>query len=148
MTKWNRPEVGLLVLRVAIGLIFLLHGGMNLIGGRESFMREILGMVGMTLPDWLLLFVTLVEFFGGIALLAGLYARLAALVLACEMVVVVLMFHLQQGFFIVSVPNVPLAYGFEYHVALIGGLVCIAFGGPGVWAVESTFVGAGGDPRV
>ena len=37
--------------------------------------------------------------------------------------------------FIVAVPNVPLAYGFEFHVALIGGLACLAFSGPGIFHI-------------
>ena len=52
-----------------------------------------------------------------------------------EMIVVVVLFHARQGFFIVAVPNVPLAYGFEYHVALIGGLLCTALAGPGALSI-------------
>ncbi|NIR43846.1 MAG: DoxX family protein [Gemmatimonadetes bacterium] len=132
----RKPETGLLVLRVAMGIIFLLHGSMKLFGGRESFVREMLAMVGWDMPNVLLTLVAIVETLGGLALMLGLFARLAGLVLAVEMVVAVALFHLGQGFFIVAIPNVPLAYGFEYHVALVGGLICIALGGPGAGALQ------------
>jgi len=137
MLKWNKPRVGLFVLRLALGTIFLLHGVMDLTGGRESFVREMLVMVGWSLPDALWWVVTVTEVLGGLALLLGLFTREAATLLALEMVGATLLFHLHQGFFIVAVPNAPLAYGFEYHIALVGGLACLALSGPGKWALAS-----------
>jgi putative oxidoreductase len=147
MIRWHKPEVGLLVLRVAIGLIFLLHGWMNLFGGQESFVREMLSMVGWSIPDAVLWFVTFIESVGGLALVLGLFTQPAALLLSVEMVVAVALFHVRQGFFIVAIPNVPLAYGFEYHVALVGGLVCLILGGPGTWALEARVLKAVGEAR-
>lgn len=144
----RKPEVGLFVLRLAMGAIFFLHGWMKLFGGQESFVREMLAMVGWQMPDWLLLVLAVVEILGGLALILGLFARLAALVLAVEMVVAVLLFHLGQGFFIVAIPNVPLAFGFEFHVALVGGLVCVAIGGSGVASLQDKIVGTGIPPDV
>lgn len=144
----RKPEVGLFVLRLAMGAIFFLHGWMKLFGGQESFVREMLAMVGWQMPDWLLLVLAVVEILGGLALILGLFARLAALVLAVEMVVAVLLFHLGQGFFIVAIPNVPLAFGFEFHVALVGGLVCVAIGGSGVASLQDKIVGTGVPPDV
>ena len=147
MIRWHKPEVGLLVLRVAIGLIFLLHGWMNLFGGQESFVREMLSMVGWSIPDAVLWFVTFIESVGGLALVLGLFTQPAALLLCAEMVVAVALFHARQGFFIVAIPNVPLAYGFEYHVALVGGLVCLILGGPGMWALEARVLKAVDEAR-
>ena len=132
----RKPDVGLLILRVAVGLVFLFHGWAKLFGDQISFVQEMLQMVGWTLPEAILWLVALLELFGGIALVLGVFSRSAALLLTIEMVIAVALFHLRQGFFIVSVPNVPLAYGFEYHIALVSGLVCVALGGPGRWALE------------
>jgi putative oxidoreductase len=129
-------RIGLLLLRLALGLIFVLHGWMNLVGGQEAFLREMLAMVGWSAPDYLVWSVTALELLGGLALMSGFFAREAALLLAIEMVVAVVLFHLRQGFFIVAVPNAPLAYGFEYHLALVGGLVCLALAGPGDYALR------------
>jgi putative oxidoreductase len=138
MAKMSRSDTGMLVLRVALGLIFLLHGWMNVIEGRESFLREMLNMAGWSSPDAVIWFVTGVELLAGLALVLGLVTQWAALILVVEMAVAVALFHLRQGFFIVAVPNVPLAYGFEYHVALIAGLVCVWLTGPGGWALDAT----------
>lgn len=131
MNRWFGPESGLLALRVALGVIFVLHGWEKLFGGGLSFVSQMLEIVGWSFPPWLLFGVALIELVGGLALILGHGARLAALVLAIEMVVVVALFHARQGFFIDTVPSAPLAYGFEFHVALVGGLVCIALAGPG-----------------
>ena len=128
-------RIGLLVLRLALGSIFFLHGWMNVIGG-QSFLREMLAMVGGSAPEGVVWLVALLELLGGLALMLGVFTRGAALLLSAEMVVAVVLFHLRQGFFIVAVPNVPLAYGFEYHVALVGGLICLVLGGPGAFALQ------------
>jgi len=135
--KLTRSETGLLVLRVSLGLIFFLHGWMNIVGGRESFIREMLTMVGWTLPNIVLWLIAIVELLGGAALILGVFTQWASLVLVVEMVIVVVLFHARQGFLIVAIPNVPLAYGFEYHVALIGGLICVLLAGPGGATLES-----------
>lgn len=136
MSTVKRPEVGLLILRLSMGVIFFLHGWMKLAGGQESFVREMLAMVGWTMPNAVLWLLALAELLGGLALILGLFSRWAAVVLAVEMIVAVALFHLRQGFFIVAIPNVPLAFGFEFHVALVGGLACVALAGSGRWALE------------
>ena len=135
MDSSSRHRMGLLVLRIALGSIFLVHGWINLVGG-QSFLREMLAMVGWAPPAIVVWLITLLELLGGAALIVGLFTRWAALLLAGEMVVAVVLFHLRQGFLIVALPNAPLAFGFEYHVALIGGLVCLVLGGPGVFSLD------------
>lgn len=132
----NQQGIGLLILRLALGLIFVLHGWMNLVAGQESFIREMLAMVGWAAPNYLVWSITAMELLGGIALMLGVLTRYASALLAMEMLVAVVLFHLRQGFFIVAVPNAPLAYGFEYHLALVGGLVCLTLCGPGAFALQ------------
>ncbi len=136
MEASSNHRIGLFLLRVSLGSIFLLHGLTNVLGG-QSFIREMLAMVGWSPPSALVWLIALLELFGGLALVLGIFTRWAALLLSGEMVVAVVLFHLRQGFFIIAVPNAPLAFGFEYHVALVGGLLCLVLGGPGVLAVEN-----------
>ncbi len=139
---WSKkPGVGLLFLRICLGLIFFLHGWMKIFGGEVSFIREMLFMAGWSIPEPLLWLVAIIEVLGGLALLLGVFTRQAAALLAIEMIVAVALFHVKQGFFIVAVPNVPLAYGFEYHLALIGGLICLALSGSGAGALRGRFGG-------
>jgi putative oxidoreductase len=143
MDTSGRQRIGLMVLRLALGLIFVLHGWMNIVAGQESFLREMLAMVGWSAPDLLVWLITGFELLGGLALMLGLFAREAAFLLAIEMVVAVVLFHVGQGFFVIAVPNAPLAYGFEYHLALVGGLVCVALAGPGGFALGDRFTARG-----
>ncbi len=131
MNATQRASVGLLVLRIAVGSVFLLHGWMKLFGQQISFVQDTLTIVGLQIPGALLVAVAIVEFLAGLALILGLFTRSAATILTVEMLLAVILFHAQQGFFIVAVPSAPLAYGFEFHVSLIGGLLCLAFSGPG-----------------
>ena len=136
MDRAEQQQIGLLVLRMALGLIFFLHGWMNVLGGQESFIREMLAMAGWSAPDLVVWLLTGLELLGGLALILGLFAREAALILAVEMVVAVGLFHAREGFLIIAIPNVPLAYAFEYPLALVGGLVCSALAGPGMFALQ------------
>ncbi len=137
MWRNDRAGVGLLVLRLGLGFVFVAHGWVKLFGGQISFIQDMLEIVGVTLPDPLLVLVAVVELLGGLALISGLLARPLAAVLAAEMLITVALFHAGQGFFIVALPNAPLAYGFEFHVALISGLICIALAGPGALSLGS-----------
>jgi putative oxidoreductase len=137
MPRLPKSGTGLLALRLAVGSIFVLHGWAKLFGAQVSFVREMLQMAGWSVPDWLLWLVAVVELLAGLALVVGLFSRPAAALLAAEMVVAVALFHARQGFFIASVPNVPLAYGFEYHIALLGALLCLAIEGPGIASLDA-----------
>jgi putative oxidoreductase len=137
MWRNERVGLGLLVLRLGLGAVFVAHGSVKLFGGHLSFIQEMLTIVGVTLPNSLLLLVAIVELLGGLALISGFLARPFAAILAAEMLVTVVIFHAAQGFFIVALPNAPLAYGFEFHVVLISGLLCIALAGPGALALGS-----------
>ena len=128
---------GLLVLRVGIGAVFFAHGWTKLFGLQISFVQGMLAMVGWEMPEQLLWTVAVLELAGGVALIVGYLVRPFALLLSLEMVVAVMLFHLHEGFFIASVPNAPLAYGFEYHVALVSGLVCLGLAGPGLWSIDA-----------
>jgi len=133
----KKEGTGLLVLRLGIGVVFFAHGWTKLFGLQISFVQGMLAMVGWEVPEQLLFIVAVLELIGGLALIVGYLARPFAVLLGLEMVVAVMLFHLHEGFFIASVPNAPLAYGFEYHVALVAGLACLGLEGPGLWSLDT-----------
>ena len=119
---------GITVLRVVVGMVFLVHGGQKLFvfgfGGVAAF----LGQVGIPAPGLAAVILTAVESLGGLALLLGLYTRWAAVPLAINMLVAILVVHLKAGFFL---PNC-----YEFALTLLGANVALALLGSGEASVD------------
>lgn len=92
-------DTGLLVLRIGIGLMFILHGAPKLFGGVEKW--EKLGMAMATLgigfaPAFWGFMAAISEFFGGICLILGVVFRPACILLTITMLVAAIS-HLSRG---------------------------------------------------
>ena len=92
-------HIGLLVLRIGIGLMFILHGAPKLFGGVEKW--EKLGMAMATLgigfaPVFWGFMAAVSEFFGGICLILGFVFRPACILLTITMLVAAIS-HLSRG---------------------------------------------------
>ncbi|CCQ92006.1 putative membrane protein [Nitrospina gracilis 3/211] len=116
---FSYPEIGLLILRVAVGVVFVYHGSMKLFGpGGVSGFAGTLAQLGVPTPGINAWLATLAEFLGGMALIFGVYARWATLPLIFVMLVAILTVHGPNGF---SMRN----NGFEYQFTLIAALAAI-----------------------
>jgi putative oxidoreductase len=76
--------LGLLLLRVALGVIFIYHGYPKLFGHTRDAMQS---FAHLGFPGYFVYIAGVIEFFCGCMLIAGLFTRLAGLLLAAEMVV-------------------------------------------------------------
>ena len=131
--KNNLNGWSLTLLRVVLGIIFLYHGYSKLFvtGGFKGTIG-FLTAIGIPLPLYSALLVSVAEFAGGALLILGLLTRWSSIVLLVEMLVAFFKVHLQQGFFITKD-----AYGYEFILLIIAGLAVVAASGAGKLAVGS-----------
>jgi putative oxidoreductase len=118
---------GLTFLRIVVGAVFLRHGLLKL--------SDFNGAVGlfeamhMPLPFFSAVVVTLVEVLGGVALLLGFFTRLAAALVALDMLVAVLVVYLKPTFFQKG--------GIELPITLLAASVALAALGGGAALLDS-----------
>lgn len=150
-------SLGLLILRVAVGGIFAVHGYTKVFGGpgksetvspeaerllgagfkqfmdyggvanQAGFMQSL----GVPYPKAAAMAVMAAELGGGVALILGWHTRLAALALAFSQGVAIQKVHIQHGL-INSAPNA----GYEFNAALAAATAALAVTGPGKIALD------------
>ena len=107
-TYSNSEDTGKLILRVSLGVMILLHGIAKIVGGVDG----IVGTVAKTgLPGAFGYLVYVGEVLAPLLLIVGVWTRLAALVVAINMVVAIALVHMGDLFFNGSFPFVDLKSG-------------------------------------
>ena len=122
-------NIGLTVLRVITGLIFVAHGGQKLFVYGFDGVAAGFGQMGVPFAQVMGPFIGLLEFFGGIALMLGLLTRVFSIGLAFTMVGAILLVHLAGGFFMPT--------GIEFTLALLGSTVLLALTGAGAYSLDT-----------
>ncbi|MFY9690335.1 MAG: DoxX family protein [Candidatus Acidiferrales bacterium] len=82
--------LALLLLRAALGVIFICHGYPKLFGHTRQTMEA---FDHMGFPAYFAYLAGVIEFFGGCLLLIGLFTRIAGLLIAAEMTVALVQVH-------------------------------------------------------
>ena len=122
-----------LALRVPAGIIFAAHGAQKLFGWFGGYGLEGTGQwmdsIGLT-PGYLMaLAAGAVEFFGGLALIAGLLVRPTAAALGVTMLVAIFSVHIDKGLFVAK-------NGYEFALALLGISAALAISGAGRGSID------------
>jgi putative oxidoreductase len=121
--KW-----GMLPIRIAVGLVFLMHGAQKLFVFGLAGTADIMGKLGLPLPGLCAIIVIVVELLGGLAILLGVFTRLAGALLAFEMLIAIIVARLSGGFF--------APYGYEFELTLLASSLTFALNGPGGMSLE------------
>lgn len=138
---WEEPGGGLAAVRIIVGLLFFAHGLDIVTAGKQRtidfFTAYKVPMAPISAP-----LAGVAQLLAGLAMILGLGAQIGAIVCLGVMVGAIAYVHGRFGF-----PNINITGqnpdgspvmgmpGYEFNVALIAGLLAIAIGGPGEWAI-------------
>ncbi len=128
-------SIGILLLRLTVGLTLSAHGAQKLFGwfgghglaATAGFFENMLGFYPGRRHAFL---AGLVEIGGGLLLALGLLTPLAAALVASVMLVAAISAHVKNGFFVMN-------GGYEYAFVLGVAGLAIAFTGPGAFSIDA-----------
>jgi putative oxidoreductase len=125
------------ILRVVLGVVFFTHGAQKMLGwwGGSGFSGTMHGFEHTGIPAAFAFLAIAAEFFGGIGLILGLFGRVAAFGIACNMVVAIVKVHAANGFFM-NWHGQQKGEGFEYHLLVLAVTAAIMIMGSGAWSVD------------
>ena len=126
MSQSKLIEFAPLPLRVIAGIGFMIHGLPKIldIGKTQgSFMN-------MGLPHDLAILIGLLEFIGGLAILLGVFTRIAAGLFAIQMIGAIILVKLSKGFI----------DGFELDLLYLAIMISLLITGPGFLSIEKNLL--------
>jgi putative oxidoreductase len=127
-TDMSRIDLGLAILRVVVGVIFVAHGAQKLFDYGLGNVAANFGKMGIPAASVTGPLVALVEFFGGLGLIGGLLTRLSGLGLAIDMLGAIVFVHLSKGLI------GPV--GFEFPLALLAASAMFTITGAGRYSLD------------
>jgi putative oxidoreductase len=132
--SWSRA-----VVRVALGVVFIAHGGQKVFGwfggpGLKATIQTF--QQYMKVPPAATVMAALIELLGGLAMLVGVLARPAAAGIIIVMLVAIVKVHGRHGFFM-NFSNTPgKGHGVEFNVVLIAMALSILISGAGALSID------------
>ena len=132
--KGNWNDRGLLLLRLALGSVFVMHGWQKLALLGPGAITGFLASSGVPFPGLNAVILISVELLGGVALMTGAFTRIAASLIAFAMLVATVLVHLPNGYFM---PN-----GIEFTLTLMLASVAMTMTGAGAYSIDARLLGA------
>jgi putative oxidoreductase len=129
MNRSAMDDAGKLIIRLALGVLILLHGLSKLSGG----VGGISGMLqGIGLPGFIAWGVYLGEIVGPILLIAGFYARIGALLIFVNMLFAIVLAHRPDLLVLTSQGGWKLELQGMFLFTALG----LMLAGPGRWSIN------------
>lgn len=125
----KQAGIALALLRVVLGVIFVAHGGQKLFVFGVDGVAGGFEQIGIPLPAVTAIVVSLIEFVGGLAILAGVGTRIAAGSVAFVMAGAITFAHLPQGFFNPG--------GVEFPLMLMTAALALVVAGSGSFSLDA-----------
>lgn len=120
--------VGLFLIRVVIGAIFVAHGYQKLTNGVDATAGFLSGL-GFPMATVFAVLLIAAEFGGGILLIAGAFTHWVAKVLVIVSAVAMFTVHFKNGF--------TGQGGYEFILLILVCCIALAIAGPGRWSVDA-----------
>ena len=130
--KFQFPNVGILIIRIVIGLMFVYHGYPKIMGGEAKWhqLGRAMSFLGIAFyPVFWGFMAAVAEFVGGLALTLGFLTRTFCILIACTMTVA-FFFHIARGDGFATA---------SHSLELLGISIGLFFTGPGSFSLE-TFI--------
>ena len=125
----RQHEIALAIVRVLTGVVFLAHGAQKLFVYGFDGVSGAFGQMGIPMAGVVGPLVALLEFFGGLALIAGYLTRPVAHRLAFNMLGAIAFVHAKAWFFL---PN-----GSEFVLILLGATTALTLAGAGAFSLDA-----------
>jgi len=131
-------DAAITILRLVLGAVFFAHGAQKALGwfggyGFTGTMGFFTGMMHIPAPFAALAIAA--EFLGGLGLIFGLLARIAAFGIFCNMAVAIALIHHQFGLFM-NWTGTQKGEGFEFHLLALAMTVFLMIRGAGAASVD------------
>jgi putative oxidoreductase len=131
-------DAAITVLRLVLGVVFFAHGAQKMLGwfggyGFTGTMGFFTSMLHIPVPFAVLAIAA--EFLGGLGLIFGLFTRVAAFGIFCNMAVAVAMIHHQFGLFM-NWAGTQKGEGFEFHLLAVAITVFLMIRGAGAASID------------
>jgi putative oxidoreductase len=122
----QRLNAALAILRIVLGSIFIAHGAQKLFVFGLAGVAGAFGKMGVPLPGITGPAIAFLEFFGGIAVLLGLFTQPLTLLLAADMLGAIVLVKIDKG----------LVGGYEFELLLMAGALALALAGAGEYSLD------------
>lgn len=131
MNRGINPGLGLGILRIVLGVIFIAHGWGKVFGGIGDT-AGFFGSLGIPLPTVAAWGIALLETGGGALLVLGLFVTPLAILFVLHMLAGIFLVHIPNGFFVIG----PGSGGYEFNLLLAAGALTLIMAGAGKWALQ------------